>query len=323
MDPNLKFARDLLGESDALRDVVRLIDRVGPTAAHVLISGEAGVGKECAARAIHARSARAQKDFVVFSCGAVPPGLMEAELFGYEKNSFVGAERAHIGALERAQGGTLLLDEIIEMPLDIQGRLLRAIDTKKFYRMGSITESPLDVRIVATSVLAPRQAVKTGRMREEMLYRLAFVLLAIPALRDRNDDAVHIAARILSQLNAASGSSKVFSEHSMSVLKEHGWPGNTRELRTCIERAFLLADESLELVPLVAAFESEGSGISEKLDIRVGASIDEVERSLIEATLQHFRGNKRRAADTLGCSLKTLYNKLHGYSQAAQGLVNS
>jgi DNA-binding NtrC family response regulator len=307
----------LIGASPAMREVFRLIDRVAPTQACVLITGESGCGKELVAQLIHARSSRASGPFVAINCGAIPPGLIEAELFGYEKGSFTGAGRVHAGVFERAEGGTLLLDEIADMPLDMQTRLLRVLESRTFYRVGGTMQIPTNARVIAATNRDPMNAVRDGQLREDILYRLAVFPVAVPPLRERGDDVELLADHFLGALNAASGTCKRLSVPARSKLKAHSWPGNVRELRNCVERAFILTDSLLELEPLlvsgVAKRGSEDSGGRESLEIRVGSRIDDVERSLIEATLEYFQGNKRRAADALGCSLKTLYNKLHSY----------
>ncbi|HEY1312641.1 MAG TPA: sigma-54 dependent transcriptional regulator [Steroidobacteraceae bacterium] len=306
----------LLGESAAMQDVYRLIERVGPTEASVLLTGESGSGKELAAQSIHACSRRRSGPFVAINCGAIPAGLIEAELFGYEKGGFTGAARAHAGVFERAQGGTLLLDEVTEMPLEMQTRLLRVLETKKFYRVGASTELASDVRVIASTNRCPLQAVQSGQLREDLLYRLAVFPIALPALRSRGDDVQLLADHFLAELNAERRTQKRLSALARMTLKQHSWPGNVRELKNCIERAFILGDTVIELAPLIPGTTDGGQdGDRERLSIRVGSRIYDMERSLIEATLDYFKGNKRRAATALGCSLKTLYNKLNGYSQ--------
>jgi DNA-binding NtrC family response regulator len=307
----------LLGASPAMQEVFRLIERVGPTEASVLLTGESGSGKELAARSIHESSLRRGGPFIAINCGAIPAGLIEAELFGYEKGSFSGAVRAHAGVFERAEGGTLLLDELTEMPLDMQTRLLRVLETRKFYRVGASTELPSDVRVIASTSGCPLQAVQNGHLREDLLYRLAVFPVGMPPLRERGDDVEVLAEHFLAELNAQGRTQKRLSALARMTLKQHTWPGNVRELKNCIERAFILGDVVLELAPLIPGAARERDQISDdrRLDIRVGSRIHDMERSLIEATLDYFKGNKRRAADALGCSLKTLYNKLNGYSQ--------
>ncbi len=318
----------LAGASTAMQEVSRLIDRVGPTEAGVLLTGESGSGKELAAKAIHDRSLRRSGPFIAINCGAIPAGLIEAELFGFEKGSFTGAVRGHAGVFERADGGTLLLDEITEMPLDMQTRLLRVLETKKFYRVGASTELMADVRVVAATNRCPLQAVQSGRLREDLLYRLAVFPIHMPPLRDRGNDVELLAERFLEELNAQAATQKRLTALSRMTLRQHSWPGNVRELKNCIERAFILADQWVELAPLIQSPTAGNADAlpdnRERLDIRVGSRICDMERSLIEATLDYFQGNKRRAADALGCSLKTLYNKLNGYAQRrANGYASS
>jgi DNA-binding NtrC family response regulator len=312
-----------------MQEVFRLIERVGPTEASILLTGESGSGKELAARMIHEHSARRHQPFLAINCGAIPAGLIEAELFGYEKGSFTGAVRGHAGVFERAHGGTLLLDEITEMPLEMQTRLLRVLESRKFYRVGASTEYSCDVRVIAATNRCPLTAAQAGQLREDLLYRLAVFPIEMPPLRNRGDDVELLANHFLSELNAQAATQKRLSPQAHMTLQQHSWPGNVRELKNCIERAFILSDSVLELAPLLqngnrgtdhpADVEQSAVGYDhEHLDIRVGSRIYDVERSLIEATLDHFKGNKRRAADALGCSLKTLYNKLNGYSQSQE-----
>jgi two-component system response regulator HydG len=328
--PPLPATESLLGSSAAMQEVFRLIERGGPTEASVLLTGESGSGKELAARMIHEHSARRSHPFIAINCGAIPAGLIEAELFGYEKGSFTGAVRAHAGVFERAHGGTLLLDEVTEMPLEMQTRLLRVLESRKFYRVGASTEYTCDVRVIAATNRCPLTAAQAGQLREDLLYRLAVFPIDMPPLRSRGDDVELLASHFLSELNAQAMTQKRLSAQARMTLQQHSWPGNVRELKNCIERAFILSDSILELAPLLhngvrgadhAAGVDENHGYSadrERLDIRVGSRIYDMERSLIEATLDYFKGNKRRAADALGCSLKTLYNKLNGYSQSQE-----
>src|SRR6202048_1093188 len=316
----LSAVGSLLGASPAMQQVFRLIERVGPTEASVLLTGESGSGKELAAQSIHERSARRDGPFIAINCGAIPAGLIEAELFGYEKGSFTGAVRAHAGVFERAQGGTLLLDEVTEMPLDMQTRLLRVLESRKFYRVGASVEFSSDVRVIASTNRCPLQAVQNGQLREDLLYRLAVFPIDMPPLRSRGGDVELLAEHFLMALNVQSRTQKRLSAMARMTLKQHTWPGNVRELKNCIERAFILGDQTLELAPLIqnAARGGDTASDRERLDIRVGSRIYDMDRSLIEATLDYFKGNKRRAADALGCSLKTLYNKLNGYSQSQE-----
>src|SRR5258706_11517546 len=230
----------LLGASPAMQEVFRLIERVGPTEASVLLTGESGSGKELAAQSIHECSARRDGPFIAINCGAIPAGLIEAELFGYEKGSFTGAVRAHAGVFERAQGGTLLLDEVTEMPLDMQTRLLRVLETRKFYRVGASTEFASDVRVIASTNRCPLQAVQNGQLREDLLYRLAVFPVDMPPLRSRGDDVELLAEHFLAELNAQAGGQKRLSALAQMTLQQHPRPGKVPELENLIERAVIL-----------------------------------------------------------------------------------
>src|SRR3984957_4617930 len=274
----------ILGLSAAMQEVFRLIDRVGPTEASVLLTGESGSGKELVAQSIHDRSQRSGGPFLAINCGAIPAGLIEAELFGYEKGSFTGAVRAHAGVFERADGGTLLLDEITEMPLDMQTRLLRVLETRKFYRVGANVELSTDVRVIAASNRGPLQAVPGGHLREDLLYRLAVFPIELPPLRSRGNDVELLAEHFLGELNARARTQKRLTAPARMMLKQHNWPGNVRELKNCIERAFILGDTHLELTPLIQGHGGRDGEIfsdPERLNIRVGSRIYDMERSLI------------------------------------------
>src|SRR5271156_4699212 len=201
----------MLGASPAMLEVFRLIERVGPTEASVLLTGESGSGKELAAQSIHDRSLRRGGPFIAINCRAIPAGLIEAELFGYEKGSFTGAVRGHAGVFERANGGTLLLDEETEMPLDMQTRLARVLETRKFYRVGASTELSTDVRVIAATNRCPLRAVQSGQLREDLLYRLAVFPIELPPLRDRGNDVDLLADRFLDEQNAQGATQKRFT----------------------------------------------------------------------------------------------------------------
>ena len=303
----------LIGRSTAIDAVLQLIARVAPTEATVLVCGESGSGKELVARSIHESSARSAGPFVAINCGALPPTLIESELFGYEKGSFTGAVGTHRGLIERAEGGTLFLDEVTEMPLDLQVRLLRFLETRTFYRIGGREELRADLRVIAATNRNPGQAVRDGQLREDLLYRLAVFPIDVPPLRAREGDAALLGRHFLENLNRTHGTDKKFSAAASATLRAHTWPGNVRELRNAVERAYILCDDLLELEP--EAMQSTVVSGQPELRIPIGTRLADVERSLIEATLGHFMGNKRRAAEVLGCSLKTLYNKLAAYQR--------
>jgi DNA-binding NtrC family response regulator len=306
----------VLGRSPAMRATFDLIQRVAGTEATVLITGESGVGKELVAELIHELSARAAGPMVAINCGSIPASLIEAELFGYEKGSFTGATRSHAGVFERANSGTLLLDEITEMPMEMQTRLLRVLETGRFFRVGGTEEIKTDIRVIAATNRDMNDAVRERQLREDVMYRLAVFPIHVPPLRDREGDIRLLAENFLERLNRESGTSKDFSESSLRTLADHNWPGNVRELKNAVERAFIMADSVLELAPvLVSRSEIGDSDHTQGIHVPLGSRLDEAERSLIVATLEHFDGNKRRAAQVLGCSLKTLYNKLNAYAR--------
>jgi DNA-binding NtrC family response regulator len=307
----------LLGESSAMQEVRKQIERVAATNATVLVTGESGSGKELVARTIHECSARSSGPFIAINCAAIPESLIEAELFGHEKGSFTGAVKSHQGVFERARGGTLLLDEISEMSIAVQSRLLRVLQNYRFYRVGGSEEMSSDVRIIAATNCNLVAAVQAHEFRADLLYRLAVFPIKVPPLRARGDDILLLAAHFLAQLNAASGENKRFAPGTDEFLRAHDWPGNVRELRNCIERGFIMCDDELTLdssllMPLAGGTADEEACIP----VRIGSRLADVERQLIVATLDRFGGNKRHAAEVLGCSVKTLYNKLHLYQAA-------
>jgi DNA-binding NtrC family response regulator len=312
----------MVGRSSAIQAVRELVAKVAPTDATVLISGESGSGKELVAQAIHARSARGGGPFLGINCGALPPSLIESELFGFERGSFTGASRSHAGMVERASGGTLFLDEVTEMSADMQTRLLRFLETQRFFRVGGSQELHTDVRVVAATNRSPIQAVREGAMREDLLYRLAVFPISLAPLRERGDDVVLLAEHFLGQLNARHGTVKSFSNAARHTLRDYHWPGNVRELKNAIERAFILCEQELELQPMdvhASADRTLSAGADGGIQVPIGSSLAQAERWLIEATLAHWAGNKNRAARTLGCSLKTLYNKLAAYERQGMG----
>ena len=315
--------RRLIGDSEAMDAVRRMIVRVAPTDSAVLICGESGCGKELVAESLHAGSSRAEGPFVAINCGAIPATLIEAELFGHEKGSFTGASRTHAGVFERADGGTLLLDEFTEMPLEMQARLLRVLETKRVRRVGAEGEIPVNVRVLAATNRCPVEAVEAGHLREDIYYRLAVVLIRLPPLRERGEDILKMAEYFLADLNRRQRHQKQFSPAMRERLVQYDWPGNVRQLRNAVERAFVLCDEVLDVdhdfgaAPARSAANGAGGSARRSdpssITLPIGSSLDDIERTFIVATLEHFGGDKRRAATALGCSVKTLYNKLHLY----------
>jgi two-component system, NtrC family, response regulator AtoC len=305
----------LIGASSSMQKVYDLLAKVAPTEATVLVTGETGTGKELAAETIHRLSRRSREAFLPLNCGAVSPTLIESELFGHERGSFTGADRVHKGYFERANRGTLFLDEITETPLELQVKLLRVLETSTVLRVGGVESMKVNVRVVAATNRRPEEAVSAGKLREDLLYRLNVFPIHLPTLWERRDDIELLAEHFLSQLNKQQGTSKQFTHAALERLRTHRWPGNVRELRNVVQRAFILAENDIgvDALPLGVTEETSGQGFM----TRVGTSIAEAERRLILATLEHFEGDKKKAADTLQISLKTLYNRINQYRGGA------
>ncbi len=305
----------LLGASPSMQSVYEMIIRVAPTDASVFLVGESGTGKDLAAQTLHMLSRRAKAPFLPLNCGAISPTLIESELFGHERGSFTGAARRHQGYFERAHMGTLFLDEITEMPIELQVKLLRVLETGTLSRIGGDQLVGVDVRVIAATNRDPHKAVADGKLREDLLYRLQVFPLQMPPLRERNEDIQLLADYFLGQLNERQGTAKRFTEDALERLLSHSWPGNVRELKNVMHRAFIMADQ--EITPRSLPREVGGdSGFQRSLNFQVGSSIEDVEKRLIMATLEAYGGNKRKTADVLGVSLKTLYNRLNMYRLA-------
>lgn len=305
----------LLGACVSMREVFERISRVAPTAVSVLITGESGTGKELVAETIHALSGRQDEPFVAVNCGAIPATLVEAELFGYERGSFTGAIRSQAGYFERAGHGTLFLDEAAEMPLDMQVKLLRALESRSICRVGGEKQIPLHARVIAATNRRVSEAVSHNHLRADLLYRLAVFHIESPPLRQRGADVDLLARHFLHRLNSADGTNKRLSLDSVNYLHDYKWPGNVRELYNTIQRAFILADNEVDLrraTTYSLRLDPTHNG-DEAVTFRPGMSLSEVERVVITETLRSCSGNKTRAAAVLGISLKTLYNRLNEY----------
>ncbi|HYD80475.1 MAG TPA: sigma-54 dependent transcriptional regulator [Paucimonas sp.] len=303
----------MLGAAPVMQKLYNHIARVAPTEATVLLLGESGTGKELAARTTHDLSLRQRHPFLPVNCGAISPQLIESEIFGHEKGSFTGADRQHKGYFERANGGTLFLDEITEMPVELQVKLLRVLETGSFMRIGSNQELETDVRVIAASNRDPEDAIADGKLRLDLYHRLNVFPLVIPPLRERGTDIELLAQHFLEELNAAHGTGKILSRDALASLREYHWPGNVRELRNYIQRAYILSDQVIDAATLTPTSVSSPASAGMTLAIPVGTSLAEVDRKLIFATLELCGGVKKRAADILGISLKTLYNRLEEY----------
>lgn len=306
----------LYGASQPMRHLFTMIGKVAPTNANVLVVGESGTGKELVANVIHQMSKDSSQPFVALNCGAVSPQLIEAELFGHERGSFTGAIRSQKGCFERADGGILFLDEVTEMSLDMQVKLLRVLETNRFYRIGADEETEVRVRVVAATNRDPVEAVAAGLLRSDLYYRLAVFPIMMPALRERGDDIGLLAELFLQQLNDEEGSNKFFSRASLRLMNAYAWPGNVRELKNVVHRAFILADRELDIAPAIGPVKSVPAPAEQNSDcvtVQIGSKLADAEQQLICATLDHCGGNKTLTAEVLGVSLKTLYNRLNEY----------
>lgn len=311
----------LIGASSAMHAVYDQIARVAPTGAPVLLQGESGTGKALVARAVHDLSRRRRDAFVALDCGAVAPGLLEAEIFGHEHGAVPGTDRVHRGAIERAHGGTFFLDELTALPSELQLRLLRVLESGRLRRAGGESELPVDVRVLAATTRDPDDAVASGALRQDLLYRLRVATVRLPALRHRTGDVPLLAEHFLGALNRNEDAHKHLSRAAIDALRAYRWPGNVRELYNAVHAAFVLADGEIrpEVLPaairdpvLAAAAATTGPPV---VELRVGIPIAEAERRLILATLAACDGKKEKAALVLGISVKTLYNRLHEYRE--------
>ena len=313
----------MVGTSKTMQEVFHLIEMVAPSTASVLITGESGTGKEMVARSIHDLSPRKNKPFVAINCSAIPETLIESEIFGHEKGAFTGAMERRAGCFELAEEGTLLLDEIGEMPIATQAKLLRVLEDHKLRRLGSKVETPVDVRVLAATNKVPEDAVAKGELRGDLYYRLNVFNLHLPPLREHKEDIPQLVESLVADMNAKH-SRKVggVSETVLQMFQSYNWPGNVRELRNTLERAVIVCDTHLaEQRHLPPNFGSSGlkvtAGNGEGIHLDVGTTVEEAEKMLIVKTLAATNNNKTRAAEILGISLKTLHNKLKEYGSAS------
>ena len=304
----------IIGNSAEMRKIYQIVEQAAPTSASVLITGESGTGKELVAQTIHQLSPRATFPFVAINCAAIPETLLESEIFGHEKGAFTGAADRRAGCFELADRGTLFLDEIGEMTPATQVKLLRVLQERKFRRLGGRTEQAVDVRVLAATNLDPQEAVKQGKLREDLFYRLNVFSFRLPTLRERKDDMPLLIQAFVTEFNTRNQKTIAgVDREAMGILEQYSWPGNVRELRNVIERATILAAgpfiESKHLPSSVA--EQAPTAPKPQVALAPGTTVEEAERRLILMTLEHTRDNKTRAAEILGISLKTLHNKLN------------
>jgi DNA-binding NtrC family response regulator len=314
----------LVGASLEMRKIYQVIEQAAPTSASVLVHGESGTGKELVAQTLHQLSPRVSQPFVPLNCAAIPDTLLESELFGHEKGAFTGAIARRAGAFELAHKGTLFLDEIAEMTPVTQAKLLRVLQERSFRALGATREQTVDIRVVAATNADPQEAVRQGRLREDLFYRLHVFAIELPPLRDRKDDIPLLAQAFIREFNERNNRNVAgVSDAAMRLLERYHWPGNVRELRNAMERATIVAKgpfiepADLPSVPSESATASAASSAGGGL--APGMTVDEAERHLIDITLQHTGGNKTRAAELLGISLKTLHNKLNRLKEERQG----
>ncbi|RUO33624.1 sigma-54 interaction domain-containing protein [Aliidiomarina soli] len=299
----------LVGSSQSMRELYQTIRKVADSAAHVLVSGESGAGKELVANTIHSASARADKPFIALNCGALSPDLIDSELFGHVKGSFTGALRDHKGVFEQADGGTLFLDEITEMPLEQQVKLLRVLESGEYRKVGGSGAQLANVRVIAATNREVQDAVEHGFLRQDLYFRLAQFPIRVPALRERGEDIEGLAKHFLAYRNACEGTAKSITPAALAQIGRYHWPGNVRELKHTLERAYILADNVIE--PSHIALD--GGTKPCVLAMPSGMPLKELEAAAIQQTLLRNQGNKTSSAEQLGISVKTLYNKLEKY----------
>jgi DNA-binding NtrC family response regulator len=311
----------LVGRSKKMQEVMALVSQIAPSRASVLITGESGTGKELAARTLHDLSPRAAKPFVAVNCAAIPETLMESEIFGHEKGSFTGAVERRVGCFELADGGTLMLDEIGEMPFATQAKLLRVLEDSKVRRLGSKVETSVDVRVLASTNKVPAEAVAKGELRNDLYFRLNVVQITMPPLRERLEDLEDLIAAVLEELNRKHNRAiRAVDGEVLEAFRRHHWPGNVRELRNTLERALVICSgEVIHRGDISPEFGRPApAGGADSLRLQAGMTVADAERRLIFETLGFTQNNKTRAAELLGISLKTLHNKLKEYETQPQ-----
>ena len=312
--------RVLVGDSRLVREVRQRCAQVADSIATVLVTGESGTGKELVSREIHNLSPRADRAFLAVNCAAISSNLLESELFGHERGAFTGADRERKGRFELADGGTLLLDEISEMPMPLQAKLLRILQERQFERVGSSVTRDVDVRVIATTNCNLAEWVGRGKFREDLFYRLNVLPIAVPPLRDRRDDVVMLADHFLAQIARRDGRKQAQVEPAAyRVLRDYHWPGNVRELENICERATVLGGRDVIRAATIEAWlQGEITQQDEFRNLRPGYLMHDMERQLIERTLVQFNGHREKTARTLGIGVRTLGMKLKKWQEEAR-----
>ncbi len=306
----------LIGQSLEMTRVMALIEQVAPSSASVIITGDSGTGKELAARTIHELSPRRDRPYVAINCAALPETLMESELFGHERGAFTSADRRREGCFELANGGTLLLDEVSEMKLELQAKLLRVIEERKLRRLGGASEVPIDVRVLAATNGNLEAAVQERKFRNDLYYRLNVFAIELPPLCEHADDIPALVKHFLHELTPPKGKTVTgVDSECLELLKSYRWPGNVRQLRNVIERALIVTRGPMISVADMSPEVKGGVRTTSGFEVSFGMSLDDIEREVILKTMDFAEGNKARAAGILGVSIKTLYNRLEQYQR--------
>jgi DNA-binding NtrC family response regulator len=308
----------LVGNSPPMRRAMELVEKVAPSKASVVITGQSGTGKEMVARAIHQLSPRREKPFIAINCSAIPSSLIESEMFGHERGAFTGADQRRLGAWELADGGTLFLDEVGEIPIELQAKFLRVLEEERLRRLGGKSEIMVDVRVISATNRDLKDEIKSGRFREDLYFRLNVFHINLAPLKERREDIPVLVQHFIDRFSREGGKKlQGVSPQAMKLLTDYAWPGNIRELRNTLERAVILCSSGVIESEHLPSELASGGGESAYLKLPYGLPLREIEKEYILATLSRLQNNKARTAQALGISEKTLYNKLYRYSGRA------
>jgi len=305
-------ANRLIGNSPAMHQIFAIIEQAAPTNATILITGESGTGKELAARAIHQTSPRRDKPFVSINCAAIPEGLMESELFGHERGAFTGAEQTRKGKFELADNGTLLLDELGDLPGPLQAKLLRVLQESEFERVGGSKSISVDVRILACTSKNLQQEVAEGRFRQDLLFRLQVIPITMPPLREHKEDIAELCKSFLREFSSSHHRTLSLSQTALNCLQSYDYPGNVRELRNLMERASVLC-KGPEITPADLPTELRSQTIHSEIGLNLAENLAVAEQICLKRALEYCNGNRTESAKVLGISRKNLWEKLKGY----------